>query len=130
MLKKEIQIDGFSKSELPIRKVASISNQAVRHCCFLGSYNYHYFGPALHANAPPFALPFILLQRLLGRALDGGRELWADKLAIRLNFGGFEPGSGLFVDQYCALALLVALGVVACGLQLGLEVSRILHRLG
>jgi hypothetical protein len=84
MLKKGIQIDGFSKSELPIRKVASVSNQVVRHCRFLGSYNYHYFGPVLHANATPFALSFILLQRLLGRALDGGRELRADGLTIGL----------------------------------------------
>lgn len=60
LLKKGIQIDGFSKSELPIRKVGSISNQVVRHCRFLGSYNYHYFGPTLHANAATFALPLTL----------------------------------------------------------------------
>jgi hypothetical protein len=37
VLKKGKHIDGFSKSELPIREVASISNQVVRDCCFLSS---------------------------------------------------------------------------------------------
>jgi hypothetical protein len=58
--KKTTQIDGFSEFELPIQQVASISNQVVRHCCFLGSYNYHYFGAALPADSSPSALAFAL----------------------------------------------------------------------
>ncbi len=58
--KKAIQIDGFSKSELPIQQIATISNQVVRHCCFLGSYNYYYFGSTLHADSTPFALSLVL----------------------------------------------------------------------